>query len=111
MRAKGAYIASICQPEAFFNLSYTAQVKDSQDEDIKHLNKQLQWQHNNSFQGLTFISLDPTFLQIIAFTDSSFVNNSDMSSQIGFVITLTEKNGKQGLHRANIIHWSSIKCK
>jgi hypothetical protein len=40
------------------------------------------------------------------FTDASFANNFDFSSQIGFVITLTDANSK-----ANIIHWSSIKCK
>ena len=40
------------------------------------------------------------------FTDSSFTNNYDLSSQIGFVITLVDKDNK-----ANILHWSSIKCK
>jgi len=33
------------------------------------------------------------------FTDSSFANNHDLLSQIGFVITLTDKNNK-----ANILH-------
>jgi hypothetical protein len=40
------------------------------------------------------------------FTDSSFANNHDFTSQIGFVIVLADKHNK-----ANIIHWSSIKCK
>ena len=40
------------------------------------------------------------------FTDASFANNKDLSSQIGFVIVLTDQN-----RTANIIHWSSIKCK
>jgi Reverse transcriptase (RNA-dependent DNA polymerase) len=111
MRAKGAYIASICQPEASFDLSYAAQITDPQAKDIKHLNKRLQWQYDNDSRGLTFIRLDPNSIQLVAFTDSSFANNHDLSSQIGFVIALAEKNGKQGLHRANIIHWSSVKCK
>ena len=38
--------------------------------------------------------------------DSSFANNHDLSSQIGFVIVLADKDDK-----ANILHWSSIKCK
>jgi len=40
------------------------------------------------------------------FTDASFANNKDLSSQIGFVIVLTDQN-----RTANIIHWSSIKYK
>jgi len=42
----------------------------------------------------------------VIFTDASFANNKDLSSQIGYVIVLTDRN-----HSANIIHWSSIKCK
>jgi hypothetical protein len=42
----------------------------------------------------------------MVFTDASFANNRDLSSQIGFVIVLTDRN-----QDANILHWSSIKCK
>jgi hypothetical protein len=45
-------------------------------------------------------------LKVVAFTDSSFANNDDYSSQIGFVIVLAD-----GDNNANIVHWSSIKCK
>jgi hypothetical protein len=40
------------------------------------------------------------------FIDSSFANNYDFTLQIGFVIVLANKYNK-----ANIIHWSLIKCK
>jgi hypothetical protein len=40
------------------------------------------------------------------FIDSSFVNNHDLSSQIDYVICLTDF-----INTTNIIHWSSIKCK
>ena len=40
------------------------------------------------------------------FTDSLFTNNKDLLFQIGFVIALADLTNK-----ANIIHWSSIKCK
>ena len=40
------------------------------------------------------------------FIDFLFINNKDLSSQIGFVIALANLTNK-----ANIIHWSSIKCK
>ncbi len=43
---------------------------------------------------------------MIIFIDASFANNKDLSSQISFIITLTDRN-----NQANILHWSSIKCK
>ena len=41
-RARGAYIASICQPETAFDLSVAAQTTEPTYEDIKRLNKRLQ---------------------------------------------------------------------
>ena len=57
-------------------------------------------------KGLTFIKLDVKTLRIIAFTDSSFANNKDLSSQIDYVIVLANNQ-----NNANIIHWQSIKCR
>lgn len=105
-RAKGAYIASICQPEASFDLSYAAQTTVFSSADIDHLNKRLQWQITNQNRGLKFVRLDPKSLQLVVFTDSSFANNRDLSSQIGYVVCLADATNK-----ANILHWSSIKCK
>jgi membrane peptidoglycan carboxypeptidase len=41
-RARGAYIASICQPEAAFDLSIAAQTTEPSKEDIKALNARIQ---------------------------------------------------------------------
>ena len=57
-RARGAYIASVCQPEASFDLSFAAQATDPSDDDIKALNKRLQWQLDNTTRGLNFVELD-----------------------------------------------------
>src|SRR5438045_6778171 len=38
--------------------------------------------------------------------DSSFANNQDHSSQIGYIITLADAH-----NNANIIHWQSVKCR
>jgi hypothetical protein len=105
-RARGAYIATVCQPEAAFDLSFAAQVINPNEEHAKQLNKRLQWQIDNPSRGLRFVQLDKDSLKLITFTDSSFANNHDLSSQIGFVIVLADKDDK-----ANILHWSSIKCK
>jgi hypothetical protein len=45
-------------------------------------------------------------LSLLVFTDASFANNKDISSQIGFIIILTDHN-----QSVNILHWSSIKYK
>lgn len=105
-RARGAYLASICHPKASFDLSYAAQSTKFSPDDIVTLNKRLQWQIDNRFRGLKYVKLDQTSLQLVVFIDSSFANNRDLSSQIGFIICLADSASK-----ANIIHQSSIKCK
>jgi hypothetical protein len=81
-------------------------VTNPTSEDIKALNKRLDWQINNPGRGLSFVRLNPTIMQLLVFTDASFANNKDLSSQIGYVIALTDAT-----KAANIIHWSSVKCK
>jgi hypothetical protein len=41
-RARGAYIASTCQPEASIDLSVAARAQQPSDEDIRALNKRLE---------------------------------------------------------------------
>ena len=105
-RARGAYVASVCQPEASFDLSFAAQVIEPDEGDVKALNKRLQWQIDNSTKGLRFVKLDKDALKLLVFTDASFANNKDLSSQIGFLLVLADES-----NQANIVHWSSIKCK
>ncbi|RFU29713.1 hypothetical protein B7463_g6637, partial [Scytalidium lignicola] len=64
------------------------------------------WQIENVVRGLRFVKLDKNTLQLLVFTDASFANNKDLSSQIGYVLALADGEGN-----ANILHWSSIKCK
>jgi hypothetical protein len=40
-RIRGAYIATVCQPESLYDLSFAAQVIDPQEADIKQLNKRI----------------------------------------------------------------------
>lgn len=105
-RARGAYIASLSQPESSYDLSVAAQTTNPSSDDIKALNKRIQWQIENPTRGLRFIKLDQTSLRLLVFADASFANNKDLSSQIGYVLVLADATGS-----ANIIHWSSIKCK
>jgi hypothetical protein len=73
--------------------------------DINALNNRLQWQIINQSRDLKYVRLNQTFLRLVIFIDLSFVNNSDLFSQIDYVICLADAT------HANILHWSSIKCK
>src|SRR6201999_2572899 len=81
-RARGAYIATICQPEASFDLSSAAQRQNPQPEDIKALNVRLKWQMENQGRGLQMIPLDLQAIKLFVFVDAAFANNPDLSSQI-----------------------------
>ena len=105
-RARGAYVASVCQPEAAYDLSVAAQAVEQTEKDVKSLNGRIQWQIENAARGLRFVKLEKESLQLIVFTDASFANNRDLSSQIGYILVLAD-----GANRANILHWSSTKCK
>ena len=94
------------QPEAAFDLSFAAHMTNPDENDIKLLNKRLQWQIDNPRRGLKYVKLDKNSLRLIVFTDSSFANNKDYTSQIGYVIVLADKNDN-----ANILHWSSTTCR
>ncbi|APA06573.1 hypothetical protein sscle_02g013430 [Sclerotinia sclerotiorum 1980 UF-70] len=105
-RARGAYVATMCQPEASFDLSIAAQTTKPDKDDITALNKRIKWQKENSSRGLNYVPLDLDSFKIVVFADASFANNKDYSSQIGYVIVMMDKH-----NNANTIHWSSIKCK
>jgi hypothetical protein len=115
-RARGAYIASICQPEASYDLSVAAQHQDPTKEDIRTLNKRIEWQMKNIDRGIKYIPLDLARTKLFVFVDGSFANNKDLSSQIGYLIilaneTVTENNYSDFEIKGNLIHYSSTKSK
>lgn len=112
-RARGAYVATICQPEAAYDLSVAAQTTDPTAADISLLNARLQWQMDNPTRGLTYLPLDLARAKLFIFTDGSFANNKDMTSQLGYLIVLaTESRTTNSFTiEGNIVHWSSSKCK
>jgi hypothetical protein len=100
-RARDAYLTSICQSEASFDLSHAAQFIEStfSSDDIISLNKRLQWQIINQIRDLRYVKLNQSSLQLVVFTDSSFANNRDFSSQIDYVICLSDS-----INKTNILH-------
>ena len=64
-------------------------------------------------RGLTYIALDLPTAKLFVFVDGSFINNHDLSSQIGYVIMLTNKTIREQDFSLsdNIIYQSSTKYK
>jgi len=113
-RARGAYIATICQPEASFDLSIAAQHQNPLEADVAALNKRIEWQLKNQERGLKAIPIDLMTAKLFVFVDGSFANNSDMSSQLGFIIVIANETSNEEFKfriQGNIIHYSSVKSK
>jgi hypothetical protein len=112
-RARGAYLASICQPEAAFNLSMAAQAHNSDFNNLKRFNKRLKWQIKHLNRELSYVYIDLNAAKIFIFADGSFANNKNLSSQLGFLMVLAHENHLKSSFAliSNIMHWSSTKCK
>ena len=113
-RARGAYLASICQPEAAFDLSVAAQQKEPSSDDFKRLGGRIRWQIDNPDRGLKYIPFDLDKAKLFVFVDGSFANNEDLSSQLGYIIVIgteEETNNGEMLVNGNIITYSSTKSK
>jgi hypothetical protein len=112
-RARGAYIATICQPMASFDLFSAAQTTDFSKENVAKLNRWLKWQMQNLSLSLDYISIELNIMKLFAFINVLFANNRDLSSQIGYIIVLgNEKNTeKTFIIFGNLVHWFSVKCK
>ena len=95
-RARGACTGTICRSEAAFDLSVAAQHQSPGKEEIKALTRRLQWQMDNLDRGLHFIPLDLSTAKLFIFVDGSFANNSDLSSQIGYLVVLGNETHKDG---------------
>ncbi len=54
---------------------------------------------------ITLPKLDLASMQIVGYSDASFANNEDLTSQLGFIVILKDKFDK-----ASIIHYGSWKC-
>ncbi|KAJ5904893.1 uncharacterized protein N7473_001809 [Penicillium subrubescens] len=112
-RARGAYIATICQPEAAFDLSVAAQHQDPTEADVNALNKRIIWQMKNLDRGIKYVAVDLPTAKHFVFVDGSFANNKDFSSQIGYEIILANESAQNEEFEitGNLIHWSSTKSK
>jgi hypothetical protein len=79
-RACEAYIATICQPKAAFDLSVAAQHQNLTEANITALNKRIEWQMTHMDRGIKYIVIDLTTAKLFVFVDRLFANNKDFSS-------------------------------
>jgi hypothetical protein len=105
-RARGAYIATTCQPMASFDLSVAAQIPDFSKNDIAKLNRRIEWQKQNVNLSLSFVSIDLNTMKLYAMVNASFANNQNLSSQIGYVIILGNETTENEFFivTGNIVH-------
>jgi hypothetical protein len=74
----------------------------------------MKWQIDNKERGLKYVPLNLARSKLFIFTDGSFANNKDLSSQLGFLIILAEERTRTTTEfeiQGNIIHWTPTKCK
>jgi hypothetical protein len=61
---------------------------------------------NTAERNLLYQNLELKTLRIVSYADASFANNEDLTSQLDFIIVLTDKTG-----RCNLVLASSHKCR
>ncbi|KAF1978829.1 hypothetical protein BU23DRAFT_577077 [Bimuria novae-zelandiae CBS 107.79] len=70
--------------------------------------------NKNLNRRLRYIPITLINAKLIVFVDSSFANNKDLSSQLGFILMLINKSidsDNTFIIYSNIIHYSLTKCK
>ena len=105
-RARGAYIAAVCRPDATYAFSVSSQITKPERTDFKNLNNAISSLLNSIEKGLNFVPPDLDSIVMAVFVDAGFGANLDSSSQLGFIITLMDKDAN-----ANVVHYGSLKSK
>jgi hypothetical protein len=107
-RAKVQYVASMTRPD----LVSPSQLLASDvrgpisSQTYKRVRDIVRYCRETEGIGLNFVQLDPASLRIFLFTDASFGNAENLSSQLGFVIVLADDSGN-----ANVVHFGSQKSR
>lgn len=105
-RASGANASSTCCPYFSYVFSLCSQFQDVDKATTTRLNWCIEAAKTSPDTGLNFFALNVPLLRISVCADASFVNNSNVSSQLWFVVTLGDE-----CKGANIFHNSSLKSK
>jgi hypothetical protein len=94
------------RPDISCGVSILAQTSTIAGTGVRHLNTILHYVQISWNSALYIRPLDPNTLRIAAFSDSSYANNSDQSSQLGYLCVLADETDAH-----NVIHYTSYKSR
>lgn len=97
MRMRLAWL-SHNRPECLFGISQLTQVTRGHFEEncrtiIRDTNKLIEFARENDI-SISFPQLDLKSLRVIGFYDASFAGNKDFTSQLGYVVFISDKNNR-----------------
>ena len=86
------------RPDCLYEISQLAQITESvfvkaKSSYIRQLNKAVKLAVDNPV-ALTIPKLDETSMKVVGFSDSSFANNRDLSTQLGHIVFITDASGR-----------------
>ena len=108
LRGKLAYATNQTCPLQSCRLNRLSQIPADRatPADMKRLLKLLAEAQQEPKSGLFFQKLDLDTVELRVYTDASFANNPDLSSQLGWCVFAVDATG-----RCNLLAWSSRKCR
>ncbi len=109
MRMRLAWLSN-SRPDCLFHISKLTQVTEKdfnsfKTDILKQINTVVEYAKEESFD-LKISKLENESIRIVGFSDSSFANNRDLSSQLGYIILIMDKN-----HNAVPIYFKSYKSR
>ena len=106
-RGEAAYVSTCSRPDIACAISQLTQVKasDATEADYKRLDEVFRRLKYDSYE-LQYGHVDLKTAEVHVFADASFASNRDLTSQLGYVILLVDRN-----KNCSIMSWSSVKCK
>ena len=112
-RSKRAQLGWIqnTRPDISFEVGYAAQVTEERFKAesrklIKRINTVIEKLRKTAKTGMKYPKLDQESLRIVAYTDSSFANNYDLTSQLGYIVFLVD-----GKNNSAPVAYRSFKAK
>lgn len=107
VRAKFQYIGNCTRPDISGVVQMMAkEVRTPTNDTFKCMKHIAEYCNQSSGEGLTFVKLDRNSLRLLLFTDAAFANNSDLCSQMGYILLLADASNK-----CNIVHYGSLRCR
>jgi hypothetical protein len=96
----------LTRPDISCGVSILAQTSTIEGNGVRHLNTILRYVQRSWNSELYIRPLDPNTLRIVAFSDSSYANNSDQSSKLGYLCVLADATDA-----FNLVYYTSYKSR